>query len=141
MDKILFMGQMEENTRYSLVFPFHIDHSKLLGRQFFSESEISFHQHTFEDVLKDAFMEPNAFYLTDEDKEFYSKQELTFIEKVIACEKAKIEKGYEMMSFELEEETINYINIYKEQNNCTFEEAVNKILKEMIDFYSHENKN
>ena len=45
-----------------------------------------------------------------------------------------------MMSFDLEEETIKYINIYKEQNNCTFEEAVNKILKEIIDFYLYENK-
>ena len=135
MSGTFFMNQMEENVRYNLTYPYHIDHSKLIGRKFYSETEDCFHQHYFEDVLKDAYTEPNAFYLTDEDRMSYSAQEIEFIEKIIECEKGKVAKGYELMTLELEEETIEYINEYKTKHNCTTEEAINLILKEMVEYF------
>ena len=45
----------------------------------------------------------------------------------------KINNGYELVDLELNEETIEMINLYKIEHNMTFEEAVVDILKKIID--------
>ena len=128
----MFMEQMEENTKFNLIFPYHIQKEKLLGNLSFSETEETFHKHTFEEVLSVAYKEPLAFYLTECDETYYSKQELEFIKRVIDCERDKNSKGYQVCNFELDEETINMLNEYRKQRNLTIEEVVNEILKEII---------
>ena len=47
----LFIEQMEENTNFNLVFPYHIHHDKLLGNEYYNpEHPDSYHCHRFEDV-------------------------------------------------------------------------------------------
>ena len=31
-----FMEQMEENTKFNLIFPYHIHHDKLLGNEYYN---------------------------------------------------------------------------------------------------------
>ena len=132
-NKFTFLEQMEENTQLSLIYPFHIKHNKLLGNDFYNENyPNTYHSHSFEEVLQKAYREPKAFYLTKEDKKYYSLQEIDFINKVINYEIDKIDKGMELVNIELAEETIEYINQYKLEHNLTFEEAINDILKKMI---------
>ena len=81
MKKINFLELVENMASFNLFFPFHIYFNKLDGNLSFNPSfQESFHEHTFEGVLKIAYLEPFAFYLTEEDKEYYSKQEIKFIE-------------------------------------------------------------
>lgn len=128
-----FLEQMEENIKQNLIYPFHIKHDKLLGNDFYNKDfPNTYHTHSFEEVLNKAYREPKAFYLTEEDKKYYSAQEIRFIKEVIKYEIDKINKGMVMLNLELSEETFNYLNQYKEENNLTFEEAINTILKEMI---------
>ena len=130
----LFIEQMEENTNFNLVFPYHIHHDKLLGNEYYNpEHPDSYHCHRFEDVLHAAYMEAKAFYLTDEDKKYYSEQEIEFINKVIEDESKKIDAGYEIITLDLEEETIAMIEAYRAQNGMTFEEAVIDILKSAME--------
>ena len=135
MENNFFMNQMEEETKTNLIFPFHIDKDKLLGNFTFNfENGNEFHKHYYSDVLRVAQVEPYAFYFTKEDEEFYSVQEIEFITKVQKIEIEKLNKGYELITLELEEETINYLNIYKKQHNLTTEQAITTILKEMIEY-------
>jgi len=130
----LFMDQMEENVKFNLIFPYHIHHDKLLGNEYYNpEHPDSYHCHKFEDVLHAAYMEAKAFYLTDEDKKYYSEQEIEFINKVIEDESKKIDAGYEIITLDLEEETIAMIEAYRTQKGMTFEEAVIDILKKAIE--------
>lgn len=132
-NKFTFLEQMEENTQLSLIYPFHINHNKLLGNDFYNENyPNTYHSHSFEEVLQKAYREPKAFYLTKEDKKYYSLQEIDFINKVINYEIDKIDKGMKLVNIELAEETIEYINQYKLEHNITFEKAINDILKKMI---------
>ena len=129
-----FMERMEENIKFSLKFPYHINHNKLLGNIYHNPKyPNSYHKHSFKEVIKVAYMEPKAFYLTEEDEEFYSKQEYDFINKVIAEEISKLDKGMEFIKLELTDETIKLLEIYKKENGLTFEEAINKLLKEGIE--------
>lgn len=129
-----FLEQVEENIMFNLTFPYHINHDKLLGNDYYNpDYPDSYHCHNFESVVEKAYREPIAFYLTEEDKKQYSTQEITLINKVIENEKAKVEKGYEVVSLDLSEETISYINCYKNKNNLTFEEAIIDILQKIID--------
>ena len=132
MEREFFLTQMEENTKFNLIFPFHINHDKKIGNMTFNIECGVYHKHNFEDVLRVAFSEPFAFYLSEDDAEFYSKQEIEFIEKIITCEKEKIEKGYEMVNLNLNDEVYEYLNKYKTIHNCTTEEAITLILKTMI---------
>ena len=84
MGEFSFIEQMEENVKFNLIFPFHIDFEKLIGNsQYNKEYPDSFHCHTFEEVLRKAYLEPKAFYLTKDDAEYYSDQELECINKVV----------------------------------------------------------
>jgi hypothetical protein len=133
-NKFTFLEQMEENINQNLIYPFHIKHDKLLGNDYYNENyPNTYHTHSFEEVLNKAYREPKAFYLTEDDKKYYSAQEINFIKEVIKYEIEKINKGMVMLNLELSEETFNYINQYKEENNLTFEEAINDILKKMIE--------
>ena len=138
MSDFSFMNQMEENTGFSLVYRYHIYHDKLIGKvQHNPEFPESYHAHSFEEVLNIAFLEAMAFYLTEDDKQYYSAQEILFIEKVIETEKKKINNGMVPIDLELSEETMNLINEYKKQHNMTFEEAINDILIKTISNGGH----
>ena len=134
MSEFSFIEQMEENVKFNLVFPFHIDFDKLIGNSHYNkEYSDSFHCHTFEEVLRKAYLEPKAFYLTQDDAEYYSAQELEFINKVVEDEKSKLDKGYEIVNLELDEHTMEMMQKYKEMRGLTFEEAVVEILKTAVD--------
>lgn len=129
-----FMEQMEENTKFNLIFPYHINHDKLLGNEYYNpEHPDSYHCHNFGDLLHAAYMEAKAFYLTDEDKKYYSEQEIELINRVVENESKKIDEGYEIITLDLEEDTIAMIEAYRMQNNMTFEEAVIDILKNAME--------
>lgn len=128
-----FMDQMEENVRYSLIFPYHIDFDKLLKKDGYNKDyPDAYHCHSFEEVLKVAYTEPKAFYLTDEDRKYYSAQEMEFIRKVIEDEKEKIDKGFQLVTIDFTDNTLEMLNQYKMKHNMTFEEAVIDILENMI---------
>ncbi len=133
MCEFSFIEQMEENVKFNLVFPYHIDFENLIGNSYYNkEYSDSFHCHSFEEVLRKAYLEPKAFYLTQDDAEYYSPQELGFINKVVEGEKQKLDQGYEIVNLDLDEKTIELLNIYKVQHNLTFEEAVIEILKTAV---------
>lgn len=128
-----FMEQMEENVRYSLIYPYHIDFEKLLNKDNYNKNyPDAYHCHSFEEVLQKAYLESKAFYLTDSDKIYYSSQELEFIKKVIEDETEKINKGYELTTLDFTEETLEMLNQYKKIKNMTFEEAVTDILMTVV---------
>lgn len=132
-----FMDQMEENVSFSLLYPYHIQFDKLLGNLCFnSRYPDSYHKHDFESVLHDAYMEPKAFYLTDEDKKYYSEQEIEFINKVIADESKKIDDGMVIVNLELDEDVISMIDSYRAEHRLTFEQAIVQILEKIV----YENK-
>ena len=133
-NKFTFLDQMEENTKFSLSFPFHIQHDKLIGNDFYNKNfPDTYHCHSFEEELHKAYREPKAFYLNDEDKKYYSTQEITFINKVIEEEIKRIDSGMVIVNLELEDKTLAFIEEYKLRNNLTFEEAITDILKKMIE--------
>lgn len=133
-NKFTFLDQMEENTKFSLSFPFHIQHDKLIGNDFYNKNfPDTYHCHSFEEVLHKAYREPKAFYLNDEDKKYYSTQEITFINKVIEEEIKRIDSDMVIVNLELEDKTLAFIEEYKLRNNLTFEEAITDILKKMIE--------
>lgn len=137
-----FLEQMSENVKYNLTYPYHITSDKLLGNYYHNpEYPNSYHTHSFPEVLNIVYLEPYAFYLTDEDKKFYSFQEIEFIEKVQNLEVQKLDSGYKLITLDLDEKTLEYIDDYKYQNNLTFEEAVIDLLKKFIDMNKDENKN
>lgn len=132
-NKFTFLDQMEENIKTSLYFPYHISYDKLIGNNYYNkECPNSYHCHSFEEVIRQAYREPNAFYLTEEDKEYYSKQEINFINKVITFEKERINNGMTIIDINLSEETLNNIELYKIEHNLTFEEAIADILRKAI---------
>lgn len=129
-----FIEQMEENTKFNLTFPYHIVHENLLGNLDFNiKYPDSYHCHSFEEVLRVAYMEPKAFYLTEEDQRHYSNQEILFINKVIEDEIKKVDNGMVVANFDLDEDTLIMIEEYKAIHNLTFEESVIDILKKIID--------
>ena len=134
MKDCYFIEQMEENIKMSLIFPYHVKHNELKKPEYYNiDYPNAYHTHSFEEVVRVAYLESKAFYLTEEDKAYYSNQEIDFINKVIETELEKINNGYELIDLELNEETIEMINLYKIEHNMTFEEAVIDILKKIID--------
>ena len=120
-----FMEQMEENTGFSLIYPYHVDFDKLIGNDFYNKDyPDAFHCHSFEEVLQKAYREPRAFYLTGEDVRYYSTQEIEFIQKVIKDETRKLDEGFEIVTLNLNDDVMDMLIQYKLENNMTFEEAV-----------------
>lgn len=130
---------MEENVKFNLVFPYHINTDELVGNVYHDKNFLkSYHTHSFSEVLRIAYLESKAFYLTEEDKKCYSNQEIEFIEKVLECERTKIDNGMVLVDLELSEETLGMIEKYKQIHNMTFEEAVNDILIKAIEDYKEQ---
>ena len=130
MSEFSFMEQMEENVKFSLIFPYHIDFDKLVGHDYYNPKYGDCH--TFEDVLRKAYLEPKAFHLTLEDMKYYSTQEYEFIQKVINDEGKKLDNGMELVNLDLTDETLDMLMEYKLKHNLTFEEAVIDILTKVL---------
>lgn len=133
-DVELFMEQMEENTNFGLIYPYHIRYEDLEGVLFFNKNyPDSYHSHTFAQVLNVVFSEPRAFYLTEEDESYYSSQELEFIKKVQKREQEKLDNGYKLISLDLTDETVNYLNMLKSDLDLSFEDTIEYILKKLVE--------
>lgn len=128
-----FINQMEENVGFTLQYPYHMDYSKCImentANALMPTALIS---GSFQQVLRYAYREPFAFYLTDTDKDFYSRQELELLTRVISTEQQNIANGKELLDLELDDEAVDVILQYKSKHNLTFEQAVTKILEDII---------
>lgn len=82
MNKYEKAEEIMEGCGTGLVFPFHIEHHLRESDYFYNESYTQFHVHDFQSIVLRVWQDPKAFYLTDEDKEYYSKQELEVIAKL-----------------------------------------------------------
>ena len=128
-----FIDQMEENVRFNLCYPYHMNRDKMQKPETVHPAfPNALHTHSFELLLKRAYQEPFAFYLTEEDMKAYSAQELEFISRVISFEQERINAGQCIIELDIEDETMEYLLSYKEKNNMTFEEAVVDILTKLI---------
>lgn len=127
-----FTNQMEENTGFVLSYPFHINHDKLQQKPPIAMpcAQVA---NSFERVLKRAYREPFAFYLTDEDKKAYSEQEVKLLLKVVEIEQQRINNGMCVVDIDLDEETFAYLILYKNAHNLTLEEAIIQILSKVLD--------
>ena len=74
--------EIMESCRTGLVFPFHIDHQLRESDYYYNENYTEFHVHNFQSIVLRVWDDAKAFYLTDEDKQYYSKQEIEVIEKI-----------------------------------------------------------
>lgn len=129
-----FIDQMEENVRFNLCYPYHMKRDKMQHPETMHPSfPDALHTHSFETLLKRAYHEPFAFYLTDEDMKAYSSQELEFISKVIAFEQERINAGQCIIDLDIDEETMEYLLDYKQKHNMTFEESIVDILSKIIE--------
>ena len=128
-----FINQMEENVGFTLQYPYHMDYSKCITENAVNAlMPTALISGSFQQVLRYAYREPFAFYLTDTDKDFYSRQELELLTRVISVEQQNIANGKELLDLELDDEAINVILQYKCKNHLTFEQAVTKILEDII---------
>ncbi len=128
-----FVDQMEENVRFNLCYPYHMNRDKMLRPETVHPSfPDALHTHSFEKLLSRAYREPFAFYLTDKDKTAYSAQELEFIARVVAFEQERINNGQCLIDLDITDETMEFLLKYKAQHNMTFEEAVVDILTKII---------
>lgn len=82
MNKYDKAEQIMDDYRVGLIYPYHINHESRQSDYFYNKNYIEFHEHDFYSVVLRVSEEPKAFYLTDEDKEYYSKQELEVIERI-----------------------------------------------------------
>lgn len=127
-----FIDQMEENTKFMLKYPYHLDNSKLSTPNTIplpaKQVAVSFKR-----VLQKAYNEPFAVSLTEEDRKFYSQQEQELFDRVVAREQQQINDGMCKIDLELSEASIERIIAYKESKNLTFEEAVIDILRKIVD--------
>ncbi len=126
-----FTNQMEENAGLMLSYPFHLYRDKMQECMHPSMPSTQTAR-SFEQVLKKAYREPFAFYLTPEDKKAYSEQEIQLLTKTIELEQKRINDGMCIIDLNLDEETIAYIMLYKTRYNLTFEEAVVDILSKLL---------
>ena len=128
-----FIDQMEENVRFNLCYPYHMNRDKMQNPGVIHPCLLnSLHTHSFEMLLKRAYQEPFAFYLTDEDKKAYSAQELELIARVINFEQERIHAGQCIVDIELDDDAMEYLMQYKQKYNLTFEEAVVDIVNKMM---------
>lgn len=82
MSKYSEAEEIMDNYKIGLVFPYHINHDLKVGHHYYNENYTEFHVHDFYSIVLRVSEEPKAFYLTEEDKEYYSRQELDIIEKI-----------------------------------------------------------
>lgn len=94
MSELSFYDMIEEDVGFNLTFPYHIHFEKLNDlRRYNTQYPDSYHCHNFDDVLYKAYLEPKAFYLTEEDKKYYSSQEIELINRVLKCYAKKLDNN------------------------------------------------
>jgi hypothetical protein len=138
-----FVNQMEENTGIKLMYPYHMDHDKLLNKDVtYSMCPSTASVNSFDRLLHKAYTEPFAFYLTFDDEKHYSAQELRLLSAVLERERDRID-NQELKTIELniDDDTMEYILQYKTEHNITFEQAVVELLTQMIDGFSDNQHN
>lgn len=81
MNKYDNSEQIMDNHRTG-VYPYHINHDLRQSDYFYNKNYTEFHEHDFQSILLRVSDEPKAFYLTEDDKKYYSTQELEVIEKI-----------------------------------------------------------
>ncbi|MBU9707090.1 hypothetical protein KSP24_09145 [Paenibacillus sp. AK121] len=64
------------------LYPYHINHDLRQSDYFYNKNYTQFHEHDFQSIVLRVSEEPEAFYLTEYDKKYYSTQELEVIEKI-----------------------------------------------------------
>ncbi|GEM_PF-4573374 len=74
--------QTMENHRTGFLYPYHINHNLRQSDYFYNKNYIEFHEHDFQSIVLRVSEEPKAFYLTEDDKKYYSTQELEVVEKI-----------------------------------------------------------
>ncbi|WP_256972595.1 DUF2538 family protein [Saccharibacillus sp. O23] len=74
-------GQITDNLRTG-IYPYHIRHDLRQSDYFYNEKYTEFHEHDFESIIVRVSEEPEAFYLTEDDKKYYSAKELEAIERI-----------------------------------------------------------
>lgn len=80
-----------DNDKYR---PYHIDFDKVLNPHLFNKEFANcFHKHDELGIIRTIYKEPYAFYLTEEDKTYYSDAELRAFKTVqdIAVKKYEAE--------------------------------------------------
>lgn len=127
-----FTNQVEENVGMILRFPYHIDNTHLITPCPIPYPSAQMAR-SFERVLQKAYNEPFAIYLTDDDRTFYSPQELLLFDKVIAFEQDRINNGMCKIDIEINAETMDMLLDYKTKHHMTFEGAINYLLKSTIE--------
>jgi len=66
-----------------LLYPYYIkDYARLENDNKAKLQLFHSHSHNFKDVLYDLYMHPESFKISDEDKEYYSRQELDYLDKI-----------------------------------------------------------
>lgn len=80
MDRDIYW-EMSEFIRDNLFYTYHVYKDKLISDDLSDDTDYS-HEHTFEAILIAYVLEPEAIYLTDEDKKWYSEQELRILDKL-----------------------------------------------------------
>lgn len=79
------MNQIEkilDECKTNLIYPYHINHKLKTNKYNYNEKYDAFHAHNFNDIILRVNENKKAFYLTDEDMEYYSKQEIDLINKI-----------------------------------------------------------
>lgn len=129
-----FVDQMSENVQFNLCYPYHLSREKMKNPAVMPQAfPDALHTHSFEALLKHAYREPLAFYLTEEDMKAYSNQELELILRVIIREKSHIENGFCTVDIDIDDEAMQYLMAYKNKHNITFEEAIISIFNKITD--------
>ena len=115
-----FREEVLEKTKLSKnsVYPYHLKSELIMTNKI---NPLKRYCHTFDEVLEVMKIEPFAFYITNEDKIFYSSQEIEDIEDF---KKVILTNNVDM-------DTINNIEFYLKDINLTLEEVV--LLKKYSD--------
>ncbi len=72
---------LEDVADISFYYPFYAKHQELTKNE--SKFVVGYtHTHSFENVVEFLYQSPESFYISSEDKEFYSKQELRYLKKL-----------------------------------------------------------
>ena len=72
---------LEDLVDINFYYPFYAKHQELTknGNKFVVGNT---HTHSFENVVQSLYESPESFYISSEDEEFYSKQELRYLKKL-----------------------------------------------------------
>lgn len=71
------------SDRRDKYYPYHIHFDKLIDKEHYNPKyQNCYHKHDEMAIIRTIYKEPYAFYLTEEDKEYYPENELKAIEVV-----------------------------------------------------------